>query len=671
MQDEMSGDPPELYRKAGLLAGKGEYDRALVLYNKALAADTAGGLSAQAVIELYRKRHLEGLTGSYDEALRTTRYLERNAGHLLPDSLRNRMFAEKAMWLSELGDFKGALKALEAIGNPDEEQRFDFASLALRLGDPGRAEKIYEVSASQENDPVTKIRGLSGLLACRMHRTPAGSKAADDLAMQIAALSGSVLSLDGDLVRRIQALREAAGSLQLLDKHRRNASYLLFRALILAEQSKNSFLLQLLRFESNAMIVQKPVPYRETGDFFGMKNLQFAEASALLRLGTADGDLKPSERIDVLRRALLLYQNYQPRFPGQGMVQLERHAERMLSGLLIRQSRIFELYDALQQYEMIALQRSLLQRPDLLKLGAGHEALEREVRDLQRDIAGLMQRKADIFIRGRGYELNRSAEAALQAKRGRLFELLGEVKKIDPSAASVIQMTPVTLQTLQRVLKSGQLIVKPIVADSFFAVMTIGTREFGIAGTPRSYDSLYHPDAGLLRLHKRIASLSGSSCKPVRQDRDFLWFSGAVADPIRSAVRYKHLIVAADPALPFQMFGSERPVAYEKKITMTSSFREIAHVGIHAESKKNDAPVKFFSADHVTEARQYLLFNPDHRVYLLWRSFTETELANIRHQLQEAAEKGEDSVSALSGPYGRDHGEFDDSWLFVSSYGAD
>ncbi|MEE9904133.1 MAG: tetratricopeptide repeat protein [Chlorobium sp.] len=668
IQDETGGDPPELYRKAGLLARSGEYDKALALYDKALASDTAGGLSAQAVLELDRKRHLEGLIGNYDEAMRTTRFLERHAGNLLPDSLRSFMIEEKAMWLSELGDFRGAAEALSAIDNPDEEKRFALAAFWLRLGDSDRAKEIYEESVSHESDPVAKIRGLSGLLACSMHSRPAGSREAHDLAMQIASFSGKVLSMEGDFSRRIQALREAAGSLQLLEKHRGNASYLLFRALALAERSKNPFLLQLLRFESNTAVVQKPVPYRETGDYFAANNMQFAEAAALFRLGTSQNDLNPSERVDALRRGFMLYQNCQPRYPGAEMAQLERYAERVLSGILIRQARIFELYDALQQYEMLALQRSLSDRSDQLNLGEGHESLERELSLLQRDIAGLLQRKADIFIKGRGYELNRPAEAALQAKRGRLFELLGEVKKINPSAASVLQMTPVTLQTLQRVLKSGQLIIRPVPADSFFAVMTIGTREFGIAGTPVPYDSLYHPDSGLRRLYKRIASLSGSGIEPLLRDRDYLRFSAALADPVRSVSgRYDHLIVAADPAVPFQLFCSGRTGADEKKISMTSSFREIVHAGLHADIIKDGSPVRFFAADRLADARTHLLFNPGHRVYLLWKPFGDAELAIFRGRLKLAHERERSSSSALSGLYGGDNA----TWWFISAYGSD
>jgi tetratricopeptide (TPR) repeat protein len=671
-QDATSGNFPELYRKASFFAEKGEYEQALMLYNTALTADTSGGLSARSVQALYSKRHLEGVIGRYGEAIRTTRFLEQHARILLPDSLYVRMLVDKAMWLSELGDLRGAAKALAAIPNPGEEQRIDLAKTAFRLGDLSQAEAIYGASVLQDFDPVAKMRGLSGLLACTLSRSPSGSREADDLAIQIASISGKVLSLDGDFARRIQVLREAAGSLQMLEKHRRNASYLLFRALVLAEQSKNSFLLQLLRYESNAVIVRKPSSYRETADFFGIKNLQFAQAAALLQLGTDENDLTPAERIDVLRRGLQLYQDYQPRYPGTGMMRLERRAERMLSGMLIRQARVFELYDALQQSEMREMQRNLLYRPGYLKLGNGHESLESEVNGLQRDIAGLLQRKADMLIRGRGYELNNAAESALQAKRGRLYALLDEVRNIDPAAASVLRMTPVTLQTLQRLLKRDQLVIKPVLADSFYAVMTISSRELGIAGTPMALDSLYNPDSGLHRLHRRIASISESGIGTLRKNGDLLWFSGAAVEPVRSVMgRYEHLIVAAEPALPFQFFGVSTPSIDEKKISMTSSFREIAHAGMLGVQKKSDAPVRYFSAEKVADARMYLLFNPGHVVYLLWKPFSEAELSAVRKELSSTAQQT--SLSAEGGYGMSDYGLTGSSAVlrFVSAYGTD
>ncbi len=339
------------------------------------------------------------------------------------------MSAEKAAWLSELGYFRSAAETLARISSPSEEQRFGLAAFELRTGDIRQARAIYERFAEQSLDPVAQIRGVAGLLQCRMREDTPDPKGADQLAMNIAALSGKVLSLEGDLKRRVQALRESAKSLQLLEKHRRNASYLLFRALMLAEQSRDSFLIQLLRYESNTAIVQKPVPYRETGDWFGMKHMQFAEAAANLRLGTGSADLAPSERIDVLRRGLLLFQNYMPNYPGQEMLLLEKNAQRKLAGLLIRESKIFELFDALQQKQLIALKMRLQSNRGYLELGPEHDELERRVEKLQREISGLMQRKANIFLTGSGYELNRPADDALQTKRGRLLALLDDVKK--------------------------------------------------------------------------------------------------------------------------------------------------------------------------------------------------------------------------------------------------
>lgn len=665
-QDETDASPKELYRKASTLARQGEYEPAIALYNKALAADTLTGLSERPVLEMNRKRHLEGLVGDYSAALHTTGFLEKHAGSLLPDSLRGGMLAEKAMWLSELGDFRGAAAALAAISAPAEDQLFELAALELRIGEVRKAETIYSRYARQPHDPVSEMRGVAGLLQCRMRDAVPDLKAADDLAMNIAAMSGNVLSLDGDLKRRIQALRESSRSLQLLSKHQRNASYLLFRALILAEETRNPFLIQQLRYESNAAIVRKPAPFRETGDFFGMKDMQFAEAASLLGLATGSGELKPSEQIDALRSGLLLYQNYLPRYPGPGMQRLVDTAQRKLSGLLVRESRIFELFDALQQSEMLDLQRTLQNSSGYFRLDKEHAALERQVTSLQRDISGLLQRKADIFLKGRGYEMNRAAEAALQSKRGRLIELLGEVKRIDPSAASVLQMTPVTLQTLQRSLKRGQLVVQPVSADSFYAVMTISTREFGIAGTPVPLDSLYDPASGLRRLVRDFAVQGVSDVETFRRQSDPQWFIRAVAEPLNAmSAGYDHILVAADPALPLHMLGIG-----DKKISMTASFREIVHAAAHSGGQAGGGTVRFFPAERIGMAQLYTLFHPGENVFLLWKPFGKESESLMQGALEKETGRNRSPAEAIFRLSGSSGGTETGKWIFVSAYGS-
>lgn len=670
-QDRADGDLPELYQKAAVLADKGEYQKAIALYDKALAVDTLTGFSGRAVLELYKKRHLEGLVGEYGAALRSADLLERCSGKLLPDSLRAMMLAEKASWLSELGLFQDAEKVLASVSRPSENQQFDLAAFALRNGGIERAVGIYRRYAAAEEDPVARMRGLAGLLQCRMRKVVSGDKVADNLAMSLAALSGKVLALKGDHTRRIQALRESARSLQLLEKHRRNASYLLFRALIIAEQSKNPFLIQLLRHESNAVIVEKPQPYRESGDFFDMKNLQFAEVASRLRFATADKELSDIERIDALRRGLLLYQNYQPRYPGAEMEQLVADAKRRLVGMLVRKERIFELFDALQQFEMLELQGSLRNGSGYLNLGKEHEALQKQVLVLKRDVSGLLQRKANIFLDGRNYALNHPAEIALQLKRGKLLELLDEVKKVDPSAAAVLQINPVTLPTLQRLLKSDQLLLKPVVADSFYAVMTITNRAFGIAGVPVPLDSSCAPDARLRRFTETIAAQPFSGFDTIRHQPDAAWFSRAFAGSLNArSGKYRHLLVAADPAVPVHVFGFGGTVAAEKKISMVASFREIVHESMHSGTERNMIPLKFYPAEQIRSAQLYMLFHPGAQVFLLWKPFGTTEQSRMRQALLR------DDVAELSAS-GRilhfvrsSSGQAEkDTWMCVSAYG--
>ena len=672
LQDDFNGDPEALYSKAAKLAAQHDYENAIAYYNKALASDTLGGLSQRAVLELNRKRHIEGISGEYYAAFNTTSFLEKKAGSFLSDSLRTEMSAEKAAWLSELGYFRSAAETLARISSPSEEQRFGLAAFELRTGDIRQALAIYERFAEQSLDPVAQIRGVAGLLQCRMREDTPDPKGADQLAMNIAALSGKVLSLEGDLKRRVQALRESAKSLQLLEKHRRNASYLLFRALMLAEQSRDSFLIQLLRYESNTAIVQKPVPYRETGDWFGMKHMQFAEAAANLRLGTSSADLAPSERIDVLRRGLLLFQNYMPNYPGQEMLLLEKNAQRKLAGLLIRESKIFELFDALQQKQLIALKMRLQSNRGYLELGPEHDELERRVEKLQREISGLMQRKANIFLTGSGYELNRPADDALQTKRGRLLALLDDVKKINPAAASVLQMTPVTLHTLQAALGSGQIVVTPMLTDSLYAVMTIGKREVGIAGTPVPIDSMYAPESGFRRLIKSFAALPLTGVEGFLQNPDRLWYSRAVTGPLVSVSgRYDHFLVVSDPLMPFSVLGTGNYIAYEKKISMAGSFKEIVQSSSVPESRKKDSIPAFYIADQLDKAQLYTLFNPGKKVFLLWKPFGREELNSMRSMLSKPSVKGASPVEVLYG-LTRDNLETDrHKWLFVTSYGSD
>jgi len=672
LQDDFNGDPEALYSKAAKLAAQHDYENAIAYYNKALAFDTLGGLSQRSVLELNRKRHLEGISGEYYAAFNTTSFLEKKAGTFLPDSLRAEMSAEKAAWLSELGYFRSAAETLARISSPSEEQRFRLAAFAFRTGDIRQALAIYERFAAQSLDPVSQIRGVAGLLQCRMRQATPDLKGADKLAMNIATLSGKVLSLDGDLKRRVQALRESARSLQLLDKHRRNASYLLFRALMLAEQSRDSFLIQLLRYESNTVIVQKPVPYRETGDWFGMKHMQFAEAAANLRLGTSSADLAPSERIDALRRGLLLLQDYMPNYPGQEMLLLEKNAQRKLAGLLISSSKIFELFDTQQQSQQLALQRRIQSNSGYLGLGTEHDELERRVETLQREISGLMQRKANIFLTGSGYELNRSADYALQTKRGKLFALLDDVKKINPAAATVLQMTPVTLHTLQAALGSGQLVVTPVLTDSLYAVMTIGKREVGIVGTPVHIDSSYAPEPGFRRLVKSLAALSLTGVEGFLQNPDRLWYSRAVTGPLVSVSgRYDHFVVVSDPLLPFSVLGTGNYIAYEKKISMAGSFREIVQSSNEPEGRKKDLVPAFYIADQLDKVQLSRLFNPGKKVFLLWRPFRQEELNSMRSMLSKPSGKGASPVEVLYG-LTRDNSEADrHKWLFVTSYGSD
>ncbi len=127
-------------------------------------------------------------------------------------------------------------------------------------------------------------------------------------------------------------------------------------------------------------------------------------------------------------------------------------------------------------------------------------------------------------------------------------------------------MTPVTLHTLQAALGSGQIVVTPMLTDSLYAVMTIGKREVGIAGTPVPIDSMYAPESGFRRLVKSFAALPLTGVEGFLQNPDRLWYSRAVTGPLVSVSgRYDHFLVVSDPLMPFSVLGTGNYIAYEKR----------------------------------------------------------------------------------------------------------
>ena len=124
----------QLYQQAETFTRQQEYPKAVECYNKALALDTLQPASPRVVRALNEKRALEGLSGEYTEAFRSTARLEKLPAAALLADQRSAMFADQARWLRELGRFSEAAASLEKIVILTPELSFELASLYQQSG---------------------------------------------------------------------------------------------------------------------------------------------------------------------------------------------------------------------------------------------------------------------------------------------------------------------------------------------------------------------------------------------------------------------------------------------------------------------------------------------------------------------------------------------------------
>ncbi len=664
--NQVEQTPEELYKQADVFNRSRHYVKALDFYNRAIALDTLQVNSLRMAKALYEKRGIEGLTGEYYEALRTSARLEKLPAGALPDSLRNRLFSDEATWLRELGNFRAAAASLEKIVSPAVEHRLEQAMLYQESGDYAKAAAIYNSYTATELEPAIRIRAFAGLLECKVAQPELVAASAESIAGKIATESKRVFAGDGELVLRIQAIRAAAKSLLLLEKQQRNASYLLFRALMLAEESQNQPLIQVLRLESNAVIVRKADTFREAADYFRANTMQYAQAASLFMLAGSKS-LNAEERIAALQQGFTLSRDFAPPYPTTGYLQLEKSAGHRFTSLLLEQSRIFELFDAEEKIGTLELKRTLQRYPNSFVLGKGHEALEAKVRRLQHETAGLLQRKANMFSQAEGVETSRELDQALNIKRGKMLELLSEVRAINPVAAEALQYIPVTLRTVQGALKDDQLMIKPLLSDSLCGVMLIGKRQLQIIGSPLSFNAQHTPDSAIRSLQSELASGTLSSTPGSEQ----AWFTSAFYEPLAASTSgFSHLVIIADDLLPCHILGNSSVSNADKRYSFLPSIKEFVLLSGKPEQVPVSSRISFYRVDNVSGARLHKLFAPRDRIFLLWKNFTASEIKRLEHEIGQEMQRtvsGSEVLLML-----RKHVTTEkDSWKYISSYGVD
>lgn len=661
-QRSKATDPRPLYEEAARLEQQRRYPEALVCYDKALAADTLNGFTRSTLEALCRKSRIEFMIGSYAASYRTYGIIERHAGSALPDSLLDHVVLDTAQMYAEQGMYGKAASMISALRNPDAWQRFEQARLLLRSGDASEASRICgELSLSE--DPLIRMAGYSGLLDCAVFSAGSVAQTPESLAGRVVAQSGNLFRTEAPAGQKIRVLRVAARSLRQLEPQRPNASFLLFRALAIAQQAGLNSLVPILQYESNELIVRKPDTWLSLTESFAQMNLPYARAAALCKLGESP-ELTVAQRVEAFRSGLEVFRYYGIPATASGYAGMIRDAVRQFEELLIAEGRYVELFDLDGQSELLELRSRLLSDISGFTLPAGHEALRNEIIALNSDIAGLLQRRISMFEEGRDIRLAVLTDKAITQKQGRLLELITEASRYDAAVSLRLQPEPLTLRTLQKNLKPDQALVKVYLRDSLSTVIAVSRSEMQIVTSDLSATEI---TTGFEALLRRFSDSEGEDVATLVKDAQRLRLTEMLLQSMNSRLMdYQHLIFVSPEPQPFHLLGRDVMLGQVRKVSWVVSANEIRPERQH----NGGGNIAFFDVYRSGSAQLHKLFHPDDRVFLLWKPMSEQEKVSLITSIQKGGDSSGADTSApkhfpadtaLTGRY----------WYRIGSYGID
>ncbi|HHE07783.1 MAG TPA: hypothetical protein ENL01_02580, partial [Chlorobaculum parvum] len=554
-----------------------------------------------------------------------------------------------------------------SIGSADAWQRYQTALYHFKSGKIDEASQLYQ-KLSASSDPAVRMVALSGLLDCSLAAPATAPDTPKHYAAKIAAVSAKVMRMNASSIIKIRTLRIAAKSLLQLESQQRNASYLLFRALAIAQEKGLSRLVPILQYEANAVIVRKPDTYRNVIAYFGSKNMQYAKAAALCKLGTCE-ELSPAERITALRSALTTCQYYGIPATATGYVRMVRQAARQLDDLLIASGRFVELLDVSGQEDALETRSRMQAAISEFRLPAGHEALQNEIISLTTSISGLLQRKIDMNEQGKGFLHAALVDKSITEKQGRLIVLIDEVSKIDPALASNLQAEPLTLSTLRKRLKPGEALVRFFLGERQTTVIMVSNREMQIGTSPVTAGEL---KARFRQLWQRIRAIGSGNDSRILSDPGRIWLTDTLFQTMSVKLTpYRHLIFVSDQPKPFHLLGRGELLGRGRRISWLVSSNELTASAPFSAAKDEAVGISFFNANRVGKAQIHKLFHPSDRVILAWKSFSDGEIDRLKTALEQAPAANRSAsgfLKLLSGVPDTENGQ---AWFLLGAYGGD
>lgn len=448
-----------------------------------------------------------------------------------------------------------------------------------------------------------------------------------------------------------------------METQRPNASYLLFRALAIAQEAGYPRLIAILQFESNNIIVRKSDTWRSVIEYFGQRNMPFAKVAALFMLGRSP-ELAAAERIEAYRLGLVACQHYGIPATATEYVALEREAAGELGDLLVAEGRYIELFDAIAMADYLEQQRLVQAGIAEFRLPPGHEAVQSEIIELTTGISGLLQRKITMLEDGTGFALAPIADKAIREKQGRLIELIAEAAKVDGSLQARLQPRPLTLRTLQKSLQPDEALLRFLIRDSLSTSMLVSSREMQIVKAKVPGVQVV---ARFAALRQRLASANPNLEAVLVTDDDRQWLTGTLLQSMGDRLEgYRHLIFVSRKAEPFHLLGPHSMIGRDLRVSwLVSAGEESIYSGV----QPSQGDILFFDASRPEKAAIHKLFHPGDQVFLSWKPMPENEIISLKKLMKPITESGTSGSDILKKVTRNSGLTGSQDWLWLGSYG--
>lgn len=655
------------YEKAAVHAANHDYENALELLNKGLARDTLDGFSLEAAEALNRKSAVEALTGEYFDALASHEIIEQQCKGMLADSVETGRIRTKALLLAELGEFAEAEKALMKISSMSVEDSLKLARYQTLAEKPEKAFALYN-GLSGNIDPLVSLQAYTGLLELSLDESFGKAEAPSFYVHKTIGLARKLLDEERKGTERAEALalRRAAMLLEMFPAHVRDASYLYFKALARARLAGEERLVQVLDFESNAVLANNPEAYARTLDYFERNNMPLARMVALLKQGTGS-KIDDAEKIKVLKKGLSIYQYQLAPLPGYAIVSLIDRSTDTLVELLLSKGRYAEAFEYDELKKLYVLQQAVQHRYDSLELPGKHEKLARQVERIGLELNALLQRSMNCYESGWGYEMHATTIDAINKKRGQFYEKIGELRNVSPLQAERLALAPVTLRTVQQTLDENHAVLKIIEGKRWCTVFLVQNGYVDVSRR-KIDDALYR--SRLKRLTERLAVGAEGDITGIARDADRLWLTDLLIKPYTGRLQdVQRLTVIAGEPVPAHLLGNNRFLVRDFPVSWVYSANEIAYQTSLKEERDAEQEFTFYSTEKYRDALERKLAFPRQAVFLLWKHFSDTELEEMRVLLALSLQQGGDPSGMLHRLVQNKQAE-SDQWFYVSEYGV-